>query len=592
MVVMLLFLMLGIKETNPHSALLHERFSFGGVFRGLFSSHLWPVYILAFSVAILGTGLGAFNQLLITEQWSYTKQDQGTNIAIGGIINLFLIPCLGLLANKVGRSRVYLSLVIAGIIVNLSMFLYYEFILYDSRPTLIEMVVFGEMLSVIGILTSMSLTPLVYDFIPRNELGTYAAGSGLVTRATNILTTNLMGLFVLGFATMFLGPAGEMARVTLRDDVPKTEIQTVLDRAPWIDPDTGAPLTAAKLTAQPWYATGANLDHGRGYEIRLRNEASAKLREQRDKLDSERGKHKARQSYFANRHRQAEAEAEAAAVQKLTAEIKTFDDQLQARADAFRAQVEKVLGDRLLPTGGEILATATEPAIVATYSLSGRPASTLVEQSLDRLRQLEPSVIDLRVLPAGNSYTLEVSSTNAVNFQTDLTALGVTGPPSFRDTQALRLDLRILEDPLDRHPSPITRLVNRIAAMFTAPATPERRLNALGRNLRRAGQIHHAGAVPIPGDDRAIRLRVIAEESVTPATLYELVVPAAKEQRMTIARPVLSASFAKQQYDFLIGYVAVFVLQLVGLGITFFFLYLVKIGRVRRRGAEEAEAIQ
>lgn len=693
MVVMLLLLTLGIKETNPHSALVGQRFSLRNVFGGLFSRHLWPVYILAFSVAILGTGLGAFNQLLITEQWGYTKQDQGTNIAIGGIINLFLIPCLGLLSNKVGRGNVYVGLVIAGIVVNFSMFLYYSRVLYDARPTLVEMIVFGEMLSVIGILTAMALTPFVYDFIPRNELGTYAAGSGLVNRATNILTTNLMGLFVWGYASMFLGPPGEMVRVALREDTPRTEIETLLQQAHWNDPATGQPLATPKLVSRAWYATGAKLDHGRGYEIRLRNDSSARLREQRDRLDTERGKYRARKGYALTQLRAldgpaaaqlpasepatappldgdptayadrlipaaaetaaarlreaapdgkaaalaAQARAELAGEELLASGIHGLDALLEQRATAFQAQVVTVLGDRLLAEGDQILGAARVPAFVLNIPLSHRPHPEAVEKTLDRVGRAESAVIDLRVVPTKDAVALSVSAVgdpaqmaaldgrllealraNAVgDLKTALPADRATQPEWGESAEAYQLDLRILEDPLDRHPSPITRVINRLMAVFTDPPSPERRLSALARNLRSPGQFEHVSADLLPGDDRGVRLTALAEPQASGAkidgappavvhriaalangadpapflALYRAAVPTGRAQRMTVAEPTLGASFAKQQYDYLIGFVAVFALQLIGLCITFLFLHLVKIGWVRRRGAEEAEAV-
>jgi Na+/melibiose symporter-like transporter len=700
MLVMLMFLTLGIKETNPHSELLNEKFSLRGVFNGLFSRHLWPVYILAFSVAVLGSGLGAFNQLLITEQWGYTKQDQGNNIAIGGIINLFLIPLLGLLANRVGRGKVYVGLVIAGMIVSFSMYMYYNFVLFDARPTLLEMVVFGEMLSVIGILTSMSLTPFLYDFIPRNELGTYAAGSGLVTRTTGIITANLMGVFVWGYATLFLGPPGEMVRVVLKDDMPRTDVQCILDSARWANPETGQTVTAPKLTAQAWYATGAKLDHGRGYEIRMLNANSSSIRDQRDRLEGERGKHKARRAYASNKHLRltgrkpdvgdfapsqegppnlddpksyadariaaasalastagelakrckaatgasddiarlaGTAEAERIAEEDLGAGIAQLDAILEKRANAFRAQTETVLAERLIREGEQILAASETPAALVVFPLKKRPDPGAVEYTLDRMRRADASLVDLRISPQdGATLTLTVCSlpdgaridTVAARVHSNLKKLGHPevlqslasrdAPPSTRDVGAISMDLRIVEDPLDRHPSPITRFINWVWGLFGDPPTPERRLNALGRNLRRPGTVEYVGASLPKGDNNAVRLIAVATAStngtadaqipahvsqrlssllkpeLSPAavSLYALALPAMKEQRMTVARPVVATSFAKQQYDFLAGYIAVFILQLVGLGITFSFLYMVKTGRVRRRGAEEAEAIQ
>jgi Na+/melibiose symporter-like transporter len=727
MLVMLLFLTLGIKETNPHSALLGQKFSFRNVFGGLFSNHLWPVYILVFSVGILGTGLGAFNLLLTTEQWGYTNQEMGTNIMVGGIINLMLIPLLGMLANKVGRGKVYVSLVMIGIVLNFTMYLYYNFILYDARPTLIEMIVFGEMMSVTGILTGMALTPFQYDFIPRNELGTFAAGSSLVNRVTGIVTANLMGLFVWGYASLFLGPAGEMVRVTLHEDTPQAQVRSAVSQARWHNPETLEPLTDPKITARPWYATGAVLTHGHGYEIRLRNDFSAAIRTQRDRLEEKRGEYRARRGYFTTQLRSlsgqstnvtttapASAEsfahvgvttipgnenairvimllepgatttqaatgpttapatapttaattapttallatevvnsnnvqafadkviaqskiasdnikragqgspqskiasvttsldAERAGEEVLSAGIKQLDDALEARAKEFRDQIQKNLAPLIMPDGEQVLNSGLQPAVLAMFPLKVRPESDSVEKTLDRMRRADPAIIDMRVVVNGEQVQLAISrnlsgtelAASAAQISTSLQAHALKGlqqamnwPPALptvQAAQALEMDLRILEDPLDRHPSPISRVVNAITGVFTDPPAPEQRLNALARNLRRT-----QADVKIKTPPEAVQTRLNklldTPTAQAAATLYAKTMTAAKEQRITIAHPVVEASYAKQQYDYLAGYVGIFVMQLIGLGITFYFLAMVRKGKVRRRGAEEAEAIK
>jgi hypothetical protein len=56
--------------------------------------------------------------------------------------------------------------------------------LLDRRPTLIEIIVFGETISILGILAGLIYVPLVYDYIRRNKMGTYGAGASLVAKLT------------------------------------------------------------------------------------------------------------------------------------------------------------------------------------------------------------------------------------------------------------------------------------------------------------------------------------------------------------------------------------------------------------------------
>ncbi|MEI6196948.1 MAG: MFS transporter, partial [Verrucomicrobiota bacterium] len=87
MLVMTLLICLGIKEVDPKSKVLGEKFNLKNFFRGILNHDLWPVYLLIFGFAMLTTGLGVMGNLLYTDQWHFTKQEMGNNVAIGGIIN-------------------------------------------------------------------------------------------------------------------------------------------------------------------------------------------------------------------------------------------------------------------------------------------------------------------------------------------------------------------------------------------------------------------------------------------------------------------------------------------------------------------------
>jgi Na+/melibiose symporter-like transporter len=628
MVVMLMFLMLGIKEVDPKSS-LRGKFGFFDFFRGLFSPHIWPLYVLTFSTAFTGAGIGAFDYLLLTEQWGYTNQDVGNNIVIGGVINLFLIPLIGMIANRTGRFRVYITLISLGIAVNIFRYCYYEYVLYDGRPTILEMVFFGEMFSILGILTSIALVPLVYDYISRNELGTYSAGAGLVGRGSGIFLTMLMGAFVPIYATLFLAPAGPAVRVSVHRDLPQGQVEKVLQ--------TQAAGTNLTLTARPVYATGAKLNHGYGFEVRMKDADSEKLRAERDAADNERSAARARARYATDRAKAkpdqaatllADAAREQAIVAEKSALVTARETDLQRRADEFQKQVNVWLRDILLPDGGQILNCGTVPAVVVALPLAQRPAVEDVEATLDKLRQELPAVIDLRVVTEPTrAIEVSLAGNDADAARQALLAAATPGlkacladltPTGTRNTSAIQLDLRTLEDPLDRHPSPIMKGLEFFLGRIIGRHDPERRLRAIGRGLRRPGWIDHAHAATVDGDERAVRVVALVgaapagekpkpEEQPSPAVLaklatlgeadavraaglYSVTVRAAKAGRMTIARPILQASYAKQQYDYLAGYLAVFVLQLIGVGIIVTFVRMVKAGRITKRGVAEAEA--
>ncbi|MFM2090126.1 MAG: hypothetical protein RLZZ127_615, partial [Planctomycetota bacterium] len=413
MSVMLLFLCLGVKETDPKST-LKGSFAPMSFIRGLFSNHLWPIYILSLSTVFTGVGLGALDALLVTQQWGYTKQDLGNNIAIGGVLNLMLIPILGLIASRSGRFRVYITLIVLGIVLNIVRYGYYSFVLYDGRPTIPEMVFFGELFSVIGILTGIALTPLVYDFIPRNELGTYAAGSSMVTKIAGLFLGNLVAFLVWLHASLFLGPPGEMVRVVLAEDRPAATVEAQLRGVAWTDPAGGGRMAKPDLHVGPVYATGARLDHGRGMEIRLGSKDSDDLRDRRDAAESARKAELARYRYFSGLGSDGteRAAAASAAAMAHAAAIAAADTELARRSQDLRRQVEAALAADLIADGGQVLAAATAPAGVVALPLTGFPARHEVESALDGLRRdgALPGLIDLRLIERAAGWTLEVSA--------------------------------------------------------------------------------------------------------------------------------------------------------------------------------------
>jgi len=501
---MLLLVSLGIKETNPHSRLVGERFTLRNIVGGIFNRNLWPIYVLIFSTAILGSGLGVMGNLLYTDQWNFSKQEMGNNIAIGGLINLVLIAALGIFADKLDRMRSYVVLVVLGIIANVFFYCYVNFVLYDARPTLVELVLFGEVLSIIGILTSMVYTPLVYDFVTRNEMGTFAAGSSLLNRVTGILTLNGVGLFMWGYATLFLPPGGETTRICLREVHPAAEIEAAVAAVAWRNPADGSSGSGATITARPWYSTGAALDYGRAYEVRFGDPDSVRKREHRDALDGERAELQASASteqdlakLTGDARRAAKAEELTRKATALADEVAGLDAELQRRAEAWRGQVESALASRLITDGEQILAAGDVPVEIVGVPLSGKPEVEQVERFLDRIRERCPWIVDLRVAHGSAGYRLEVACLAGAD-RSGLTEICVTAagprlapllvpgatPVVLRNAVAQSCDLLVVEDPLDRHPSPVTRLVNTIVGWFGEVPGPGQRLAALGRGLR------------------------------------------------------------------------------------------------------------
>jgi Na+/melibiose symporter-like transporter len=643
----LIVVSLGIREMNQKSPLQGQRLNLKTFVGGILDRELWPVYMLSFGGQMLGAGLGALGNLLYTDQWNYTKQEMGINVVIGGIINMFVIVFLAVIADRLNRMRTYQTLICVALAIKLSYFCYITFVLPDQRPTLVELVVFGEMLSIIGMLTGMVAMPLVYDYVTRNKMGTYLAGGGLLGRVTGLVTLNGVGLFIWGYATLFQPPAGDMVRVVLHEETQKTEVSAALRSAAWTSPQNGSAAAASDLHAKAWFSTGMVLDKGRCWEIRLRDKDSEQLAAKKELLNKEsspllaqvkmlrdaadalksRGEPEA-----AERKRADEKEALA---NQLLGQAKDINSTLASRARNLQDQIARIFGDRLLVDGEQVLGAGMREALQVEMPTAQRPDGRRLEKILADLRVSRPEIIDLRPMKRQSGYGLVLSAllppdTNEENFagdlQADLERVAAVRDPNLigpgtvalgRSRQpALALDLMIIEEPLDTHISPIMRVTNGILALFDSAPAPDRRLAALARNLRLTGETDHVRVCP--GPNKAISVITILrpdaaksgalddpvarrlQQFLSPAqdarvlaqarAFYDRIETAAATKRITVARPFVAAAYAPLKYDYMCGYIWMFLLGLVGLGITFVFTHFEKKGLIRKLGVEEEAA--
>jgi nitrate/nitrite transporter NarK len=198
-----------VRERKPKKTLAGERVSLVGAVKGiLWEKQLWPVYLLPFSGTFLAVGLGAIGPLLYTEQWGYSKQQFGTNVAIGGVINIVLSFIIGYFADKFDRIKIYLFSIIAAFVMKIVFYVFVQFFLPDHRPELWQIIVFGEMIAVFGLLTGVVSTPLLFDYIPRDKMGTATAGISIIGSITGLVTLNGVGLWVTWYSKLFC-PSGQ-----------------------------------------------------------------------------------------------------------------------------------------------------------------------------------------------------------------------------------------------------------------------------------------------------------------------------------------------------------------------------------------------
>jgi hypothetical protein len=311
-------------------------------------------------------GLGPLSKLVYTEQWGYTKQEMGENVALGGLLNLVIIAGVTIFANRLNRMRTYQTLIILELLAYAIYYSYVEFVLPDKRPTLFEILLFGELISVFAILTNVAFIPLVYDYVRRNLMGTYIAGSTLVMRLSILATINGVGLFVWGYASLFQPPAGDMTRVAVnRPDISAESVRRVLESSPAMgstETDGGGD---GRLDVRAWQASGILSESGRVFEIRRCNSDSHRLVEERDLLTREISTHRA------NRE---EKSSGIALEQK--ERLAALEEKLKQRSNDLEHQVLNALDVLAFVRGDEILGASVEHAKVGVIPLKKRGSSS------------------------------------------------------------------------------------------------------------------------------------------------------------------------------------------------------------------------
>jgi hypothetical protein len=618
--IFLLLIVLGIRETEQQSTLRGQRLTVRNFLGGLMDRELWPVYLLVFGNACLNfyAGLGALSNLLYTVQWNYTKQEMGVNVAVGGVLNLFIIGLLTTFADKLNRMRAYQTALVLSLVANIAYYGYVEFILPDKRPTLVEIIVFGESISILSILVGLLYLPLVYDYVRRNLMGTFNAGSTIVNRIATLVTLNGVGLFVTFYAQIFQPPAGEMTRVVLREPVTRSAMISSLRAANW---PSASPVSA--LAADNWAATGVIEKQGRTWEIRRRDPDSEKLAKEKANLEAERSPLLSRQALAGD---PAPYKAKIAAI---STRIDAITAELNGRAGAFGKEVEHVLGPRLMVEGDQILGASQGQALVAQFATTSRPDPARIEHLLAKLRAEDSAIIDLRPLKRDDTFGLALSSTLApgedpgtlvAKMKSELSAgapgLMVAGDPVLaRQTKpSITLDLLLVEQPVDPYISPVTRTVNLVLGLVGHEPDPLHRLASTARSLRTAAAAAHVRVTPGPAPRSCTVTAVVEPDApVEPAgdvlgrklaallepaghdlpqarALYDAVEIAAALQHLTIAHPVLASGYAALRYDYMSGYLWMFVMGSIGILLTFYFERLEARGVISKRGVKEAQA--
>jgi hypothetical protein len=457
-----------------------------------------------------------------------------------------------------------------------------------------------------------------------------------------LITLNGVGLFVWGYAILFQPASGEMTRVVVADpNTSQREMLSKLRAATWTYPADGSSAPSSAVGATSWRADGTISSTGACWEIRLRDYNSQKLAEERDRLTSENAPILADEKLLLDRIaiRKREGADASSEQQKWTddevrskatdAKIAEDSAELDRRATIFHDEVTRALTGSIIAEGDQIRGVTYHNALLLSLPVRQRPDPRQLEKT-------EPEVIDLRLAKRDDTYEMTASAippdgSDQAAFVRDLqdktmASAARVAPGLIATTDntapvpllqpAATLQLTILEDPIPTYVSPITRVVNAVLGLFGDAPDPRRRLEALARNVRLPGQLEHVSVQP-GSAPKTLQVTAVLPETVPSATasggetvrlnqllqgqnaaadialraqtLLNRVDDAGTTARITVAHPSLAAGYAPMKYDYMSGYLWMFVMGSIGILITIAFRHIEARGLVRKRGVEEAE---
>jgi len=583
LLVMLAVTALGVKEETPKSEPAARSLSFKNFFSPLLDRNLWMVYTLTISTTLLGAGLGPLGVLLMTDQWGYSKQEMGNNVAIAGTLNIFLSILVGTLADRFSRIKLFLFGITTSLLIGLFYFSYVMLLLPDQRPSLVEQLTFGEMVAVFSMISGTALMPLMYDYIPRNSMGTFIAGKvivgGLVGTVVLLLVTNFVSLY----AWLWMPPPGEMVRMVLSQNADAATVGQLVSPA----------ISKGRSSITVYDATGRVLKTGRAWEIRQHDPALDKrMQKDRKRLDVERSS-----AMRAGDKATADARGEAIAM---------IDRDAKAQADAFASRISEAVKPLLAAEGSGILATNTSGGIILCVP-AGNAKSKELTAFQQRTRELCRSIVNLNVSADGTAIevgvALDATLTNDEVERNVLRALREASPLAPRllpqgavvltrtPMTHLRLDLDTIEEPVPTFISPVTRLVNVILGWFDATPRSDIRLLAMAKGLCETSAVRIAQCSSLPGRTTGFRLDALLPAGFQqPDVIVSNAIEQATAQRLTVVRPLITAAYAPQRYNYYMGYIFIYPIAFLGLILCYRFAWLDKKGLVPKRGLIEYEA--
>ena len=621
-----------------------------GFFKDIFHKSLLPLYLLLLAGTFANVGLGLLEPLLYTEQWGYSLQEMGTNVAIGVPIAIVISLFAGWIADKYSKMFAYTGAVIMVMLcrVGWTIFVYNK---PDFRPELHEIILFGMLQSVFGMIAGAVAFPLILEYVERNRLGTAGAGMGLFGSTIKNGFTVFVGSYILIWSIWFLPQAGDRVDVVFRQERLEPAVRDRLAKA-------GVRMDNIHL--EPVHRPGVAGDSSRHWSIRRSIEDAGDLHKRLKEISTDLSKARLKlQRPGLAPEKKTAVEADIA---RMEAEQKTIRARLDGSATEFETLLRKALADDLAPAGGEIISAqskngGSELVLEMEFvdpvdaditkrtlfeALTFKPVAkgretvvselTRVLETVDLARVAAPGSEDYRARleitpigkPANGARFVLLRDPDFVSIESALIAAGLPGGAAYDFASSLLPPVRGFSTPdsasyeissvradLD---GPPPRLRFDLKFADGTPSLPPDALQARLGSLGEIASARVAGSFPLfhvelDLDARFARDSVKdASSPVLDARFAELLPAAPKVERdalvniarrvteiaasrpvfITAARPVVSSGPADRKYDYFFSMqYFMIVTDVIALLIIAFIVRLEKRGVITRAGALE-----
>lgn len=427
------------------------------------------------------------------------------------------------MADKYNKLRVYQACIIGAVITTTIYYCFVMFGLPDHRPNLFHMFIFGEVGAVIGQLAGTVTYPLIYEYIPRNQMGAAAAGLALLRSGFGVLLGGVAGLWVTGYSAFFMPHAGSEVMAVFQTPRNEQQIVQTLAEAGRREPARFLALTPAKIHQKAWFAPGEYADASRVWVLRSANPDAARLKTQRDEWETQRV---ALQAELDRAHKAGRVadQAKVTDAGKLREQVRQADETLDRATAAFRTQIADAFAGDLMVEGTQIAAVSGQDHdLTLRVQIVARPA----EWQLAEIKK-------------------------QLNAKAYLSALTVTGGPE----AVLNINAKF-----KTFPAQMPQLHADVAARLTLPDP--------------------VATAPVGAPTPSGGLTAGA------ATLYLDLVKIGPGIRLFVAEPFPRSSFAPQQHDYFSGHLLTIGGGLAALGITLLISRLERRGFIKRLGVLE-----